>query len=69
MLVLWTLVLLNSLLIPSQGLGRLSLADRADMNGKCMQETEFILLLRPFLLFLSLDHAQKIRSWCRSAQQ
>ncbi|KAL2296935.1 hypothetical protein Nmel_014986 [Mimus melanotis] len=39
MTVLWTIVLLNSLLIPSQGLGLLSLAGRADMNGKCFGDT------------------------------
>ncbi|XP_066055326.1 BPI fold-containing family B member 3-like [Chamaea fasciata] len=33
MSVLWTVVLLNSLLIPSQGLGIPLLASRADMNG------------------------------------
>ncbi|XP_056363052.1 BPI fold-containing family B member 3-like [Oenanthe melanoleuca] len=33
MSVLWTVVLLNSLLIPSQGLGLLPMAARADMNG------------------------------------
>lgn len=36
MLALWTVVLLNSLLISSQGLGIPFSLARADMNGKCM---------------------------------
>lgn len=69
MSVLWTVVLLNSLLIPSQGFVIPSLVSRADMNGKCIEKTGFILLLWPVLLLLSLDHAQKNRRWSRSPQQ
>lgn len=34
------------------------LAPQVDVDGKCMEETRLTSLLRPVLLFLSLDHTQ-----------
>lgn len=36
-------------------------------SGKCLEETGFFFVLRPLLLFLSLDHIQKTKSWSSSS--
>lgn len=71
--VLWVVFLTCGLLTSSQGLpGSASVSARVNKDvlesGKCLEEAGLIFILRPLRLFLSLDHAQKIRIWLRSVQ-
>lgn len=73
MAVLWVVFLTCGLLTSSQGLpGSAPVSARVDKDvlesGKCLEETGFIFILRPLLLFLSLDSTKKIRIWFRSVQ-